>query len=132
MLNVLPRFAFDQLNADAALRMSSNLCRCLACGVLLSDSLAIKAPERSAQALHQVRYEVLSHCCSGERNGKQTTQENHIALIDNLSAAIDSLQTSEGQLTPKAMRQLARLLNHASSSALVLSIEQRLATQADR
>ena len=132
MLNVLPRFAFDKMNADAALRMSSNLCRCLACGVLLSDSLAIQAPERSAQALHQVKHEVLSHCCSGERNGKQKTQENHIALIDNLSAAIDSLQTSEGQLTPKAMRQLARLLNHASSSALVLSIEKRLATQADR
>jgi hypothetical protein len=132
MLKVRPRFAFDQLNADAALRMSSNLCRCLACGVLLQDSLAIQAPERSAQALHQVKHEVLKYCCSSERHGKQTTQENHLALIDNLSAAIDSLQTSEGQLTPKAMRQLARLLNHASSSALVLSMEQRLAVQAGR
>ena len=132
MLKVLPRFAFDQLNADAALRMSSNLCRCLASGVLLTDSLTIQAPERSAQALHQVRQAVLTHCCSGERHGPQTTQENHLALMESLSAAIDSLKSSGGQLTPKARRQLARLLNHASSSALVVAMEQRLAAQADQ
>ena len=132
ILKVLPRFEFDKLNSDAALRMSSNLCRCLASGVLLSDSRAEQAPERSARALHRVKSEVLIHCCSGERNVKQATQENHFALIEHLSLAIDSLQSSERQLTPKVKRQLARLLNHASSSALVVSIERRLARQAGR
>ena len=75
---------------------------------------------------------MLTHCCSGERHGPQTTQENHLALMENLSAAIESLKSSGGQLTPKAHRQLARLLNHASSSALVVAMEQRLAAQADQ
>ena len=120
---------FDRLNPDAALRMSSNLCRCLALGWLLESTEAVSASQRQGlilQLLSSVQQAVADACQQGASASRRRTQENHWALMRTLQENLQQLNRDDTSVREGACRRLAAQLNHSSSQELTELIERRL------
>ena len=120
---------FARLNPDAALRMSSNLSRCLAVGWMLEPKSEVSASQRQGLILHllaSVQQAVADAC---ERDGaasRRRTQENHWALMRMLQEDLLLLSRDDSPASEGACKRLAAQLNHSSSQALTELLEQRL------
>ena len=112
----------EHMNADALFRMSSNLGRGLALGLLLDprhhggarvDALALLSAWVSANAAGLVT----------RRHVKgRTPQENHLLFLEALRDSCEELHQAGGSVTPQACRHWARLLNHSSERSLTDTI----------
>ena len=125
-MDLLPRLAFDQLNPDAGLRMSSNLGRCLAIGWVLASTPGSARHQSIAAALASLEQAVIGSCLPTDNGGRRGTQENHLALMASLRSETQVLLTASPPKKAAACRRLARQLNHSSSRELTGLIEQRL------
>ena len=125
-MDLLPRLAFDQLNPDAGLRMSSNLGRCLAIGWVLPTSLGSARHQSIAASLAALEQAVKTNCLPKDRRSGRGTQENHLVLMASLRSEIQALLTASPAEQVPACRRLARQLNHSSFRELTGLIEQRL------
>ena len=122
----------EHMNADALFRMSSNLGRGLALGLLLDprhhggarvDALALLSAWVSANAAGLVT----------RRHVKgRTPQENHLLFLEALRDSCEELHQAGGSVTPQACRHWARLLNHSSERSLtdtIATLVQRQLTE---
>lgn len=122
---------YSQLNADACLRMSSNLCRCLALGTLLTEQQAPEALARSQEVLVTVEAEVRQFCVTSSGQGVSKTQENHLALMTQLQKAVKRFSSDDRAERDAGIRRLAQLINHSSARDLNGRIVRQL-EQVDR
>lgn len=120
------KLQYSDLNADACLRMSSNLSRCLALGALLSDAMADGALERSLEAIEAVEDAVRRRCLSPSGESVSKTQENHLALMAQLEINLRRLRSDELRDRQSGVRRLSQLLNHSSARTLNAVIAERL------
>ena len=131
MMEVTSKLSYARLNADACLRMSSNLSRCLAVGTLIPSHKIPDAWERTQISLQNVEAEVRAHCVTLLGDGVTKTQENHLALMSELQKAVKRLKSTESIERSTGIRRLSQLLNHSSSRDLNARIAMRL-EQLDR
>ena len=126
VMAVASRLRYAELNPDACLRMSSNLTRCLAVGALLPDSKAPDALMRSLAAVKGVDGAVRRYCLTPSGEGVSKTQENHLALMEQLEKNL--LKLSSDALTDReiGVRRLSQILNHSSARDLNAVIAERL------
>ena len=112
----------DQMNADALLRMSSNLGRGLALGFLLDSPQSGKL---RSEALTLLRALTTANAVGLEprRHIKgRTPQENHLLFLEALLDNCEELDQADVSVTEQACRYWARLLNHSSERCLTDTI----------
>ncbi len=118
VMEVASKLRYEQLNADACLRMSSNLSRCLAVGALIPSNQAPDAFEQTQLVLKRVEFEVRTNCVSSSGEGVSKTQENHLVLMMQLQRAMTMLRNGEAVERAAGIRRLSQLLNHSSARDL--------------
>lgn len=123
---VASKLQYSELNADACLRMSSNLSRCLAVGALLPESSAADALMCSLEAIEAVDAAVRRYCLTASGEGVTKTQENHLALMEQLEKNLRKLRNDAPTDRVNGVRRLSQLLNHSSSRDLNAVIAERL------
>lgn len=128
VMAVSSRLRYSQLNADACLRMSSNLSRCLALGALMHDARASGSDPlmRSLAAVKTVEAAVRRYCLTPSGEGVSKTQENHLALMVQLQKNLLKLSSEVPSERESGMRRLSQLLNHSSARDLNGVIAHRL------
>ena len=125
-MDLLPRLDFDLLNADAGLRMSSNLARCLAIGCVLPTDMGQARRQAITESLSALERAVIANCLPVDQRGGRGTQENHLALMASLRRETQALVGEPLSEQASMCRCLARKLNHSSSRELTALIECRL------
>ena len=136
--NDLLQFAFDSafrfsekinyqhFNADACLRMSSNLSRCISVGLLLPSLSFERGNEKIIEAIANLEASIIELCLPAQIGRRYATQENHLALMAALQADLRLVLASSCAVPEGTYAHLAELLNHSSSKSLTAVIKQRL------
>ena len=120
---------FDRLNPDAALRMSSNLSRCLAVGWLLESTAEVSASQRQGlilQLLSTVQQAMTDACERTSAASRRRIQENHWALMRTLQEDLLQFSRDRSPASEGVCRRLAARLNHSSSQEMTELFERRL------
>ena len=117
---------FRRFNADAGLRMSSNLSRCLAIGLLLPVSSRDERLKKILMDLAALDASVIRHWLPAQAGRRYATQENHLVLMAELQADLKTCLGLHQSVSGEVFGHLSRLLNHSSSKSLNKVIERRL------
>ena len=126
VMEVASKLRYPQLNADACLRMSSNLSRCLAIGALIPVSNVPDAMERTQTELRVVEEAVRRDCLSQSGDSFSKTQENHLGLMVNLQQSLQQLRSTDVVTRDMGIRRTSQLLNHSSFKELNALLAKRL------
>jgi hypothetical protein len=126
VMAVASRLRYADLNADACLRMSSNLSRCLAVGALLLNNNQLDTLMLSLDAVRGVNTEICRYCLIPSGEGVSKTQENHLGLMAQLEKNMVKLMSDSPTDRETGIRRLSQLLNHSSSRSLDVLIAKRL------
>jgi hypothetical protein len=126
VISMVPRLSFNQLNSDAALRMSSNLCRTISSGLFLSGLEAMNGMHRIDEALCLIEQSIQYNCIDMDSRGRLTTHENHLALIAKLRLHLRFLQKYNPADLSVLCKDIAFQLNHSDSQELTLLMQRRL------
>lgn len=117
---------FRSLNADACLRMSSNLSRCLAIGLLLPRPSQEECREVILKKLADLEASVIEHCLPAQAGRRYATQENHLVFMAELQTGLKAFLGDGQDVRHDVYEHLSRLLNHSSSASLTDLIKRRL------
>ncbi len=126
VMAVASRLRYAELDADACLRMSSNLSRCLTVGALLPADNPAALLMRSLEAVKGVDASIRRYCLTPSGEGVSKTQENHLALMAQLEKNLLKLRSDTPMDRETGVRRLSQLLNHSSARELNAVIAERL------
>ena len=117
---------FLKFNADACLRMSSNLFRCLAISFLLPGRPHVDSRSDVLSRLAFLESSVVKACLPAQAGRRYATQENHLHFMAALQADLRVVLGLTDSVSSGTHALLAQLLNHSSSKSLTEVIESRL------
>jgi hypothetical protein len=116
-----------RLNADAGLRMTSNLCRCLALGAMVErDSDHDLCLPRPVDALNLQYIRLQASLPDSKERDRSSPQENHLGLLLALQQSCQDLHSVDPMVRERSRFAFGRLINHASNSSLTATIVNRL------
>lgn len=134
MLSFAEHIDFSRINTDAGLRMTSNLCRCLALGALIDPRQDPRALATSAEAITSLEKALAFNGLCATPKGRYKPQENHLQLLEELKLTCQHLMHPQTRDATRDREQYASLINHSSNRDLNRVITDHLesvsATQA--
>ena len=118
MLSFAEHIDFSKINTDAGLRMTSNLCRCLALGALINPRQDPTALATSAEAITSVEKALAFNGLCATPKGRRKPQENHLQLLEELKLTCKHLMHPQTRDRGRDHEQYASLINHSSNRDL--------------